>query len=94
MAEHQEDVEKPDTTTVIQEKDAERYISSDDVLKGAVRATDTEHAMTLMQGIRKYPKAVGWSILFSSALIMEGFDHAFVFVLPIRNYSQLRLTFA
>ena len=34
--------------------------------------------MTLMQGLRKYPKACFWSILFSSALIMEGFDHAFI----------------
>jgi SP family general alpha glucoside:H+ symporter-like MFS transporter len=34
--------------------------------------------MNLMQGLRKYPKACFWSILFSSALIMEGFDHAFI----------------
>jgi SP family general alpha glucoside:H+ symporter-like MFS transporter len=80
MAEHQEDVTKPTTTTttVLREKDAEDYISSDDILKGAVRATDEEHAMSLREGIRKYPKAVFWSIWFSAALIMEGFDHAFI----------------
>jgi len=80
MAQHQEDVTKPTTTTttVLREKDAEDYISSDDILKGAVRATDEEHAMSLREGIRKYPKAVFWSIWFSAALIMEGFDHAFI----------------
>lgn len=78
MAEHQEDVNNPSTTTILHEKDTEQYVSSDEILKGAVRATDGEHTMTVMQGIRKYPKAVFWSILFSSALIMEGFDHAFI----------------
>jgi SP family general alpha glucoside:H+ symporter-like MFS transporter len=37
-------------------------------------ATDAEHAMTLREAIKKYPKAIGWSILLSSAIAMEGFD--------------------
>jgi SP family general alpha glucoside:H+ symporter-like MFS transporter len=40
----------------------------------AAKATEAEHKMTLMQGLRLYPKAVGWSILLSAAIIMEGFD--------------------
>jgi SP family general alpha glucoside:H+ symporter-like MFS transporter len=40
----------------------------------AARATKAEQNMTLMQGLRLYPKAVGWSVLLSAAIIMEGFD--------------------
>jgi hypothetical protein len=30
--------------------------------------------MTLMQGIRLYPKAIGWSIVISTCIAMEGYD--------------------
>ncbi|OOQ89439.1 MFS alpha-glucoside transporter [Penicillium brasilianum] len=78
MAEHQEDIDDQATTRVIREKDEEIIENVDDTLKGAERATANEHVMSLREGIRKYPKAVFWSIWFSSALIMEGFDHAFI----------------
>jgi len=44
----------------------------------AQRGADSEHNMTLMQAIKMYPKAVGWSVLLSSTLIMEGYDLALV----------------
>jgi len=34
-------------------------------------ATHKEHAMTLREGIRTYPKAMAWSLLLSCTLIME-----------------------
>jgi MFS transporter, SP family, general alpha glucoside:H+ symporter len=37
-------------------------------------ATRAEHEMTLWQGLKLYPKAVGWSILLSTAIVMEGYD--------------------
>jgi SP family general alpha glucoside:H+ symporter-like MFS transporter len=37
-------------------------------------ATDKEQSMTLMQGIRLYPKAIGWSIVISTCIAMEGYD--------------------
>jgi len=40
----------------------------------AAKATQAEHNMTLLEGLRTYPKAVGWSILISTAVVMEGFD--------------------
>jgi Sugar (and other) transporter len=40
----------------------------------AAKATRAEHSMTLAQGLRTYPKAVGWSMLLSTAIVMEGFD--------------------
>lgn len=77
MAEYREDIADPKSTTIMQGKDEEHFATSATVLKGAQKATDEEHAMSLIQGIRRYPKAVFWSIWFSSALIMEGFDHSF-----------------
>ncbi|KAJ5993039.1 General alpha-glucoside permease [Penicillium sp. IBT 35674x] len=68
-------------STVPPEQDAERVPVSTPVATMAAeanRATKTEHKMGLWQGIRTYPHAVGWSVLFSSALIMEGYDNALI----------------
>ncbi|KAF5565278.1 maltose permease [Fusarium phyllophilum] len=40
----------------------------------AKQAAEEEHNLTLLQAIRKYPKAVMWSVLLSTSLIMEGYD--------------------
>jgi hypothetical protein len=37
----------------------------------AARATQAEISMTLMQGIKTYPKAIGWSILLSTCIIVS-----------------------
>jgi MFS transporter, SP family, general alpha glucoside:H+ symporter len=78
MVEHQEYLADPESTIVMAEKGIEHHDSPERILEGALKATDEEHAMTLWQGIRKYPKACFWSFWFSAALIQEGFDHAFV----------------
>jgi SP family general alpha glucoside:H+ symporter-like MFS transporter len=44
--------------TTIPEKAEEQYVSSDEILKGAQKATDGEDSMGLLEGIRKYPNAV------------------------------------
>ena len=36
--------------------------------------TDKEKSMTLRQSFQLYRKAVAWSILFSTAIVMEGYD--------------------
>lgn len=56
------------------EDDLEHTKSMDGVIHNAKNATDKEHKMTLLQGIRLYPKAVGWSILISTCICMEGYD--------------------
>ncbi len=48
--------------------------SMNEVIHNAKNATDKEHKMTLWQGIKLYPKAVGWSILISTCICMEGYD--------------------
>lgn len=40
----------------------------------AKTATEAEHAMTVRQAIRLYPRAVAWSMFFSTAVAMEGYD--------------------
>lgn len=34
----------------------------------------TEHNLTLSQAFRKYPKAIFWSVMVSTSIIMEGYD--------------------
>jgi SP family general alpha glucoside:H+ symporter-like MFS transporter len=54
-------------------------ISTDDVALKEIgdearRATDIEHRMTFREGLRQYPKAIGWSAFFSLGIIMTAFD--------------------
>ena len=48
------------------------------VIHSARLAAEKEQKMTLLQGIRLYPKAVFWSMLISTCIVMEGFDIALV----------------
>jgi hypothetical protein len=44
------------------------------VIRDAKAATVKEQNMTLLQGIKTYPKAIAWSMLISMCIVMEGFD--------------------
>ena len=48
--------------------------SAQRLVHGAEAATDKEHEMTLLQGIKLYPKAIAWSVLVSTCICMEGYD--------------------
>lgn len=48
--------------------------SMEQIIRNAKLATDNEHKMTLWQSVKLYPKAVGWSILISTCICMEGYD--------------------
>ncbi|KAM3072673.1 hypothetical protein ACMFMF_007008 [Clarireedia jacksonii] len=48
--------------------------STEQMLKDARSATEKEHNMSLLQGLRLYPKAVAWSVLISTCIAMEGYD--------------------
>jgi SP family general alpha glucoside:H+ symporter-like MFS transporter len=45
-----------------------------ELLHDAKEATDQEHQLSFLNAVRLYPKAIGWSVLLSAALIMEGYD--------------------
>lgn len=40
----------------------------------AMYANAAEHRMTLWEALKTYPKAIGWSLAFSTAVVMEGYD--------------------
>jgi len=44
------------------------------LVQDAKAATEAEQSMTLWQGIKVYPKAIGWSVLISTCICMEGYD--------------------
>ncbi|KAJ6108578.1 hypothetical protein N7523_009901 [Penicillium sp. IBT 18751x] len=48
------------------------------VIQNAKAATEKEQSMTLLQGIKLYPKAVAWSVLISTCIAMEGYDISLV----------------
>ena len=59
------------TDAEIQDNLAERIEHVEDVYAGAAAATKQEQDMTFFQAIKAYPKASAFSILFSTAIIME-----------------------
>jgi SP family general alpha glucoside:H+ symporter-like MFS transporter len=56
--------------------DALETVHDDALVANAKHASDVEHSMSLLTAIKTYPKAIGWSVLLSSTLIMEGYDLA------------------
>ncbi|KAJ8059575.1 hypothetical protein OCU04_011231 [Sclerotinia nivalis] len=48
--------------------------STKQMIKDARASTEKEHNMTLLQGIKLYPKAIAWSLLISTCIAMEGYD--------------------
>ncbi|SPQ24967.1 b5312376-c735-4eb7-ba15-e3e35c0f7a02 [Thermothielavioides terrestris] len=44
------------------------------VIQGAKAATEKEQSMSLLEGIRLYPKSLAWSALISTCIVMEGYD--------------------
>ncbi|KAI1463895.1 sugar transporter [Daldinia caldariorum] len=56
----------------------EKHETMDDIIRSARLASEKEHRMTLLQGLRLYPKAIAWSILISTCIVMEGYDISLV----------------
>lgn len=52
----------------------DRSDTLDDLIANAKAATEKEQKMSLWQGIKLYPKAVAWSVLISTCIVMEGYD--------------------
>ena len=45
-----------------------------ELLSDADDANSKEHQLGFIEAIKLYPKAVGWSVLMSAAVIMDGYD--------------------
>lgn len=48
------------------------------VIEHARAAAAKEQKMTLMQGVRLYPKAIFWSVIISTCIVMEGYQISLV----------------
>ena len=46
----------------------------EEVTDAAIAGTEAEKNMSIMDAFKLYPKAAGWSILLSTAIVMEGYD--------------------
>lgn len=84
------DLQKPDTDHLETMKDetaksAQGAQAWADIKRDAKQANQKEHAMTLKEALRTYPKAVGWSVFVSLACVMEGYDTAFITSLYAQN---------
>ncbi|KAK8096689.1 sugar transporter [Apiospora kogelbergensis] len=65
------------------EEEKKQYSDSEarpmsDLIRDAKLATEKEHSMSLWQGIKLYPKAIAWSVLISTCIVMEGYDVSLV----------------
>ncbi|KAI8957351.1 sugar transporter [Daldinia sp. FL1419] len=72
-------IEKEDACTMEKDdKPAEGgdLLQDEGLISEAKHAADAEQNMSLLKAIKLYPKAIAWSILLSSTLIMEGYDLA------------------
>lgn len=58
----------------------------DQLIHDARTATEKEGKMSLLQGVKLYPKAIAWSVLISTTIVMEGYDVAL-----INNFCKLDL---
>lgn len=67
-----EDVAAEPVHDVTMNKEANNVNSR--IINGARAAAEKERNMTLMQGLRLYPKAIAWSVLISTCIVMEGYD--------------------
>lgn len=86
MTDHIEDVKKPELTTHITDKDdkestesmdvyAQEYMAKFlDISNNAKENDNKEKTMPLKEGLKTFPKAAMWSVILSSAIIMEGYD--------------------
>ncbi|KAI5269824.1 putative sphingosine-1-phosphate lyase [Aureobasidium subglaciale] len=52
---------------------------ADLVLDRARAALEEEHSMNLWTAVKTYPKAIGWSVLASTCIVMEGYDLVVIF---------------
>lgn len=76
--EKRDGIEPAVAETVGKPEDGDQPMSTVQILQNAKLATDKEHKMTLLQGIKLYPKAVAWSMLISTCIVMEGYDISLV----------------
>ena len=73
MAVHVEDTEKPETAAVVNDVKLDSIgLKQEQIVSAAKMAADKEVNMSIWEAFKLYPKATAWSILLSTAVVMEG----------------------
>src|SRR4051812_43741523 len=72
-------VERPDDGVLRVDDEAIRRMSVSvpeiaALTEEAKNATSREHSMTIRDAVKLYPKAIMFSVAFSTAVVMEGYD--------------------
>lgn len=67
-------VEQPAPATAVPVDDPALDKTHTNVVNHARAAAEKEQNMTLMQGVRLYPKAIMFSVIISTCIVMEGYD--------------------
>ncbi|KAG9249480.1 sugar porter family MFS transporter [Emericellopsis atlantica] len=70
------DSKVPRDSTTKPSSEHQGHVDAAHLAQDAAHAADAEHNMGILAAIKQYPKAIGWSMLLSSTLIMEGYDLA------------------
>lgn len=55
----------------------------------AKNASDEEHSQTFWQAVKANRKAVGWSMLISMSIVMEGYDTILMVRRPVHQFKYL-----
>lgn len=74
MADDKQD--NPPAASIVKHAEAPATHDAAHLAEEARNASKKETEMTLWAALKLYPKAVGWSVLLSTTLIMEGYDLA------------------
>jgi hypothetical protein len=70
----------------------EQIKAHEEIIQSAKAGAMKEQNMTLLQGIKLYPKAILWSMLISTCIVMEGFDMALVNTMCLSRFSSFLLS--
>lgn len=62
-----------DDSSQMQNHDTPKVVDRN-LTEDAAKATEAEHNLGVIASLKLYPQAVAWSLLLSTAVIMEGFD--------------------
>ncbi len=84
VASHTENALHPSATDMRKMSIANHELPT--LLEESKAATAAEHRMSIMQAIRTYPKAVAFSMILSTAIVMEGYD-----VVLLANFYAVRI---
>lgn len=74
MASHDEKIEITRIDSKAQAKIASQVEDYNAIIHDANAVMEEEHAMATWKTIKDHPLAIMWTILFSLALVMEGYD--------------------